>query len=125
MEMWDEAVSVPVLLSGVVIIRKLVSLHLLFYTMRQLFDLFSFFEYVEGESVFVGFVDILLQFVGQFDEVIGIALELGLAIAVSFFRHIFFDFGALLFGVVILIVGVSAKVRKLAGTLGGVLTERW
>ena len=55
--------------------------------MRQLFDLFSFLEHVEGESVFVGFVDILLEFIGQFDEVVGIALELSLALAVGFFSQ--------------------------------------
>ena len=41
--------------------------------MRQFFDFFRFLHYVEGEDVLVCFVDVVLEFGGQFEELFGVS----------------------------------------------------
>jgi hypothetical protein len=62
--------------------------HFFFYALGQLFDFFGFFDYVEGEDVFVGLVDGLFEFDAQFKQFVGVALDSGGALFRGFFFHV-------------------------------------
>src|SRR5215472_9374316 len=73
----------------------LVPLHLVFHAMRQLLDFVGFLDHVHGQHVFVGFVDILFEFGGEFDKAVGIAPDVLLALLVGPLFHLLLDLFAL------------------------------
>src|ERR1700690_1855006 len=69
----------------------LVGFHFFFYAVGQLFDLFRFLDNVQGEGVFVGFVDVFFQLGGELEQCVGVALQLDLALVVQPSDDIFVD----------------------------------
>src|SRR5579863_7712904 len=97
-----------------------VCFHLFFDAVSQLFDLLRLFYHIQGESVFVGFVHILLQLGGQFKQVVRVAMQLSPALTVRLLGHVFFE---LYSAIVLARVGIGWLVG-VSGDLDWALTKR-
>ena len=72
-------------------------------------------------SIFIGFIHILLQLSGQLEQVVRVALQLSLTLAVRLLGHVFFE---LYPGFVFAVAGVGPRAGA-SWNRDGVLTERW
>src|SRR6266567_4060558 len=69
--------------------RLEVAFHLRFYAVRKFLDLFGPSDYVNREDVLVAFVNVFLQLGGKLQEFLGGPLQVGLALGVGLFAHLF------------------------------------
>ena len=68
--------------------RESVSLHLVFHAVRQLFNLFRLLQHIHGKRTFVGLIHVIFQFACQFEQFVGVTLEIGLACLVGLLGHV-------------------------------------
>src|SRR5262252_6555175 len=66
----------------------LVAFHFVAHAVGELLDLFSLFDDVHGEHIFIRLVHVLFQLGGQLQQFIGVFLERDLALLIGLFRHV-------------------------------------